>query len=84
MALTALGAFSAVTNAAADYNLDQCANGGVGAPPQVCTGAQWVNGNLNQSKAHYAEGQSIPYRARFTGLTPGGTVHQLVIQWDTT
>jgi hypothetical protein len=58
-------------------NLDQCRNGGL-----VKTGTQtfiqcsgggsgnsgWVNGNAGASNAHYAEGESISYRARISGL----------------
>jgi hypothetical protein len=50
-------------------NLDQASNGGIGQPPISPVG--WENGNQNGQKAHYNEGESIPYRARITGLTPG-------------
>jgi hypothetical protein len=58
-------------------NLDQCRNGGlvkVGTQTFVqCSGggsgnSGWVNGNAGASNAHYAEGESISYRARITGL----------------
>lgn len=42
----------------------------------------FVNGNLNAQKAHYNEGDAIPYRAILDDLTPGVT-YGLVIQWDT-
>jgi hypothetical protein len=43
-----------------------------------------VNGNLGASKAHYFEGDSVPYRLRLTGLSTGvGNPHTVVIQWDT-
>src|SRR5262249_28094123 len=42
----------------------------------------FVNGNLNPSKAHYAEGESIPYRAVVDDLT-NGVVYGVQIQWDT-
>src|SRR5206468_10435128 len=64
-------------------NLDQCANGGVGQTVQPCTGAAWVNGNLNGQKAHYLEGDSVPYRLLGSNLSSVGT-HTIVIQWDTT
>lgn len=64
-------------------NIDQCANGGVGDPDEQCTGANWVNGNLGASKAHYAEGESVPYRLRFTDLATSGA-HNVIIEWDTT
>src|SRR5205823_1973444 len=39
-------------------NIDQCANGGVGPPLELkpCADANWVNGNVNGSKAHWKEG----------------------------
>src|SRR4051794_35029995 len=86
LALVFVGATSLSTNAANPaVDLDQCANGGVGPPLQQvpCAGSGWVNGNLNGSKAHYREGESIPYRARLSNLTPG-TPYTLIIQWDTT
>lgn len=64
-------------------NLDQCANGGVGDAPEQCSGASWVNGNLNHTKAHYLEGESVPYRLRFDGLDTA-TSHTVTIEWDTT
>ena len=48
---------------ALSVNLDQWADGP--APDADGTGKNneaWVNGNLNSSKAHYNEGDSIPYR----------------------
>jgi hypothetical protein len=52
-------------------SLDQASNGGIGKTPIDPVG--WENGNQNGQKAHYLEGQSIPYRARITGLTAGQT-----------
>ncbi|HEX6717307.1 MAG TPA: hypothetical protein VF088_09350 [Pyrinomonadaceae bacterium] len=63
-------------------DIDTCANGTLSAPVQ-CTGENWDNGNLNASKSHYAEGDSVPYRARFDGLIPGNT-YTLTIGFDTT
>jgi len=71
---------SPTANAAAD--IDQCTNGGVGQPPEPCTGANWVNGNANETKAHYLEGDSIPYRIKLTSLEAGS--HTITIEWDTT
>src|SRR5262245_32839997 len=68
---------------ALSVNLDQWADGP--APDADGTGGDnevFVNGNLNQSKAHYAEGDSIPYRAVVDDLT-NGAVYGLQIQWDT-
>ena len=64
-------------------NLDQCANGGVGDPPDTCSGSAWQNGNLNANQAHYEEGDSVPYRLRMSGLATGATVHTVTIEWDT-
>jgi uncharacterized repeat protein (TIGR01451 family) len=57
-------------------NLDQCANGSAGST--VCT---WQNGDLNNSNSFYREGDSVPFRAVLTNLSPG--THTLVIQYDT-
>jgi hypothetical protein len=66
-------------------DLDQCANGGVDKPAEQCTGAAWVNGNLNGSKAHYLEDQAIPYRLRFANLNTNPSFdHTVTIEWDTT
>jgi hypothetical protein len=65
-------------------NLDQCANGGVGDPVEPCSGAGWVNGNVNNSKAHWTEGQSVAYRQILTGFTPGSTGNTVTLGYDTT
>ncbi len=66
-------------------DLDQCANGGVGGTAVQCgTGSSWQNGNLNGNQAHYNEGDSVPYRLRFSNLATGATVHTVTIEWDTT
>src|SRR5262245_53758272 len=68
---------------AVSVNLDQWADGP--APDGDGTGGNdevFVNGNLNQSKAHYNEGDSIPYRAKIDDLTTNVT-YGLQIQWDT-
>jgi Prealbumin-like fold domain len=72
----AIGAISGLTTQAAFGNpsadLDQWAN----------LDNAWVNGNLGASKAKYFEGDSIPYRLRFTNLTLAS--HTVTIEWDTT
>ena len=63
--------------------LDQWADGP--APDADSTGNNneiFVNGNLNQTKAHYNEGDSIPYRVVLDDLKPGVT-YRVAIQWDT-
>lgn len=75
-------------------DLDQCRNGGLADPQEdsiqqcVTTGSGatgWVNGNAGASNAHFAEGESISYRARLSGLpasaqTPAQVV--LIIGYD--
>src|SRR5438093_1099457 len=74
---TAFLVFSAlwigVAFAANAANIDQCANGQK-PTPVVCAGAQWQNGNLNAQNSHYGEGDTVPYRIKFTGLATTGAV----------
>ncbi len=65
-------------------SLSQCGNGSQAAPDNTpCqTGTEWENGNLNASKSHYFEGDSVPYRMVITGVSLGS--HTLTIEWDTT
>jgi hypothetical protein len=63
-------------------NLDTCANGPTSAPVQ-CTGANWENGNLNATKSHYFEGDSVPYRTVFEDLVVGHA-YTITIEYDTT
>ena len=68
---------------ALSVRLDQWADGP--APDADRTGNNnevFVNGNLNRTKAHYTEGDSIPYRAVMDDLTKGVT-YSIRIQWDT-
>src|SRR5204863_681654 len=62
------------------YNLDQCANGGGGSTATTCAEG-WDNGNLNEAKAHYAEGDSVAYRLRLEGLTAPGQ-YKMKLEWD--
>ena len=80
LALMGFGASSALAIEKGD--LDQCANGPLTAPVQ-CLTTNWENGNLNGSKAHYLEGQSVPYRLKLTDLNVG-TFYNVQIEWDTT
>ncbi|WP_207388456.1 Ig-like domain-containing protein, partial [Gramella sp. KN1008] len=59
--------------------LEQSQNGKIGA---VLTTTQWVTGNVNGQKAHYAEGMAIPYRLSISDLTPGIT-YTVTIGYDT-
>src|SRR6266700_2665441 len=47
----------------------QAENGGFGSPP--INPVDWVSGNVNGTKGHYLEGQSIPYSVCLGNLTPG-------------
>jgi uncharacterized repeat protein (TIGR01451 family) len=64
----------------ATVNMDQCRNGPFSAPVQ-CTGSAWANGDSQATQAHWREGDSLPYRIRFS-TTVGS--HTLTISWDTT
>ena len=64
-------------------NLDQCANGPL-ATPTPCIGSAWVNGNLNENKAHWLEGDSVAYRLKMQNLITGSFAHTVTIEWDTT
>ncbi|HEY3163726.1 MAG TPA: hypothetical protein VGJ71_05165 [Candidatus Limnocylindrales bacterium] len=68
--------------------LDQCANGSATSPdttPCQTTASEWVNGNLGASKAHYNEGDSVPYRFTFSNLaSAAGNSHAVTLEWDTT
>jgi hypothetical protein len=70
-----------IANEAVD--IDQCANGAVGATPIRCQNTAWENGNLNENKSHYVEGDSIPYRDVFTGLA-ANTTYTITLGYDTT
>jgi hypothetical protein len=65
----------------AAISLDQASNGGIGKTPISPVG--WENGNQNGQKAHYNEGDSIPYRARVTGLT-SGQIYRATFGYDIT
>ena len=65
-------------------DIDQCANGSGASIACLGNGSGntgWVNGNLGASKSHYSEGQSIPYRIRFSNLQGGASkTHTVTIQ----
>ena len=70
-------------------DLDQCRNGALANPQTsvqqcVTTGsgsAGWVNGNAGASNAHFAEGESISYRARLSNL-PASAQVTLTLGYD--
>jgi hypothetical protein len=70
--------YSLVVNAQA-FDIDQVRNGSAAAPENP---ADWVNGNLTPTHAHYVEGYSVPYRAIATGLAVGVPI-TLRIGYDT-
>ena len=78
--LLALPGSALAKDASAD--IDQCANGTF-ALHESCAGVNWVNGNLNGSKAHWFEGDSVSYRLKFSDLVPLQS-YTVTIQWDTT
>ena len=61
--------------------LDQCAN--LGTTCDTANPGQWVNGNLNASKAHYSEGESVPYRVSMSDLELG-TTYAITLEYDST
>ncbi len=86
-AVPAAGSTAAVA-AAASADLDQCANGPQNAHAPCLNGtldgtnySDWINGNVNQAKAHWSEGQFIAYRTVVSGLSSGD--HTLVLHYDT-
>ena len=81
---TATTTFTDASNA----NLDDCQNGTIAAP-ESCNNANstnqsnWANGDLVGTKAHYLEGDSVPFRMRLSDLDTSGN-HTITIDWDTT
>jgi hypothetical protein len=69
-------------------NLDDCQNGTIDSP-ESCNNdnatnqANWANGDLNAGKAHYLEGDSVPFRMRLSSLDTSGP-HSITVDWDTT
>ena len=57
----------------------QCANAKRDADPDTCE--EWVNGNLNHTKAAYLEGESIAYRSVLEQAVPGNE-YEITIGWD--
>jgi hypothetical protein len=68
-------------------SIDQCANGGVGSTPERCAtkpplaNSNYQSGNVNSTKAHWQEGEVLPYRAVLTNLNPG--VNTVTFSFDT-
>ena len=66
---------------AASADIDQCKNG-TSVAPAVCTGSAWVNGNVGHTNSNWAENEFNSYRLKFSGFTPGATVHSVTIGYD--
>ena len=80
--ITALMLFCAVALSPAPvYSSEatQCANTKKDNNPDTCE--EWINGNLNQSKASYFEGESIPYRIVLDPALPGNA-YEITLGWD--
>jgi hypothetical protein len=69
-------------------NIDQCANGPHDGPENSCDiSDSWVNGNLNENRAHWTEGESNVYRLHLTNLDNESSTngfHNVVIGYDVT
>jgi len=75
--------FHSTAAMAEGLSLNQCANGGIADDvTHLSCHEGWINGNLNASKAAYAEGEYVPYRVQMTGLTPGEQ-YTYSFSWDT-
>jgi len=59
--------------------LKPCVNGTIGANSY----SDWVNGDVQGNKAHWREGDFIPYRANLSGLPGGGTSITISGTYDT-
>lgn len=69
-----VGSSAAVAAGKPGFRLEHCANGPFTAPVQcnVASGKSgYTRGNLNASKSHYFEGDSVPARIVATGLSVG-------------
>jgi hypothetical protein len=77
--------FGQKTDGNPSADIDQCENGALGNgpvpnPPQPCN---WVNGSLNRNNSQWKEGQSVPYRIKFSGLD-ANTPYTVTLGYDTT
>src|SRR3990167_3959058 len=91
ISLSLVGVFTASTvfggGPPPDVKIDQCDNGGVSATYVSCDNPgnpnnHWGNGALNSSKAHWQEGDVLPYRAVLKNLNSG--VNTVTFSFDTT
>ncbi len=74
-----------VAHAAAAATIEQCRNGSI-ASPDLCNDSPnnlgWVTGQAGASDSHWREGDSLPYRILFNGLSTSSP-HSVTIQWAT-
>src|SRR3954452_17139516 len=71
---------------AAGASISQCANGkfpapGNDCPHQTAQDGDWQNGDQNENNSHYREGDSVPFRVVFSGLSGANSV---TIHWQAT
>ncbi|HLO30005.1 MAG TPA: Ig-like domain repeat protein, partial [Anaerolineales bacterium] len=62
---------------------DQCSNDTGTGYTSGDTGCRWINGNLQSSNSHYAEGDATVQRLWLTDLAPGSS-HTIVFDYGTT
>src|SRR5262249_20378820 len=71
---------------AAGANLDQCANGDFprdhSCPHATAADGDWQNGDLQSNNSHYREGDSVPFRTVFSGLSLAA--NHYTISWQAT
>jgi parallel beta-helix repeat protein len=83
--LLAPGATGTATRAAkAAADIDQCANGSIGSSascPGSGGGGDWQNGDLNRNNSNFREGDSVPFRIKFSDVSGSNSV---TIAWQVT
>jgi len=63
------------------FTRSPCVNGTISSGDVTGTFSDWVNGNVNGSKAHWREGDFLTYRDTLTGL--GNNTYTLNMHYDT-
>ncbi len=67
--IRALAPITSTTFMDATFDIDQCSNGPPSGGKLACTGSNWQNGNLNDGNSQYREGDSVPFRAKFSSAS---------------
>jgi hypothetical protein len=75
-------AFLFTNFSAVGQTIDKLEQGANGKLTSVKSPVDWVTGNVNEAKAHYSCGMTIPYRLSVSGLVPGQT-YQVTLGYDT-